>query len=253
MSNLEELSLFLSILMVGSSFIDGVHLHDQILSHMPRLNKFNFSICTVTRTMDVVLHHPSNDDVQRTFIEKGNRLFDYYVDHYHPQGRSACHVYSLPYVFDEFLHLTNRFPGGKFSNVRHLVMKDDFPFDHEFFKRISEDFSCLRTLAVVNVAPQKSKQEFSNDSQSSTIITFAHLTHVYVDLAHVDYVEQFLFSSKTCLPCLRELHVTYEALATATNCFTSDAARVNCAQLKSLVIEELFVCPRDFYLYFPSL
>ncbi|CAF4894152.1 unnamed protein product [Rotaria socialis] len=46
MLNLEELTLFLSIIRNESTYIDGTQLHNDFLINMPRLNKFIFSIHT---------------------------------------------------------------------------------------------------------------------------------------------------------------------------------------------------------------
>ncbi|CAF1320300.1 unnamed protein product [Rotaria sordida] len=52
MSNLEELTLYLSIRRIESTYIDGTHLYDEILIHMPQLNKFNFIMITKNFTND---------------------------------------------------------------------------------------------------------------------------------------------------------------------------------------------------------
>lgn len=46
MINLEELTLYLSIIRFDSNYIDGTQLQDDILSFMPRLTKFTFSLET---------------------------------------------------------------------------------------------------------------------------------------------------------------------------------------------------------------
>ncbi|CAF4662173.1 unnamed protein product, partial [Rotaria sp. Silwood2] len=115
MSNLEKLFLNLSIgrTTPDKSFIDGNDLKIDIMSHMPKLNKFVFSIHS---NLDVVdsTHLPSNEDIQRTF--KG--LEDYQIIsyiHYFPDDRiGQCHIYSQPYTMNYLYRLTNSFPGGLF-------------------------------------------------------------------------------------------------------------------------------------------
>ena len=65
MSNLEELTLYI-IIDNRTTFIDGTHIYNEILVHMPRLHIFNFYICTKTK-IDHLVHHLSKDDIQRTF------------------------------------------------------------------------------------------------------------------------------------------------------------------------------------------
>ncbi|CAF3046244.1 unnamed protein product [Rotaria sp. Silwood2] len=44
MLNLEELTLFISVIRTESTYINGKQLYDEVLIHMPRLNKFTFII-----------------------------------------------------------------------------------------------------------------------------------------------------------------------------------------------------------------
>ncbi|CAF4220005.1 unnamed protein product, partial [Rotaria sordida] len=80
MSNLEELTLFLIVKRYDSSYIDGIQLYDQILIHMPRLNKFTFSINTLVHNRYVNITLPSNDDIQRSFIERKYQQVGSYAD-----------------------------------------------------------------------------------------------------------------------------------------------------------------------------
>ncbi|CAF1265116.1 unnamed protein product [Rotaria sordida] len=73
MSNLERLTL--SIRVRGrNSFIDGIYLHNYVLSQMPHLHTFIFNIVTDFVRINQQFK-PSSDDIRRTFIEKG-----YHVD-----------------------------------------------------------------------------------------------------------------------------------------------------------------------------
>ncbi|CAF3287237.1 unnamed protein product [Rotaria sp. Silwood2] len=146
-----------------------------------------------------------------------------YVDDKITKNESRCHVYSLPYEFNTFLHLTSCFPGGMFDKVKSLTMTDQRLFEHELFEKISRDFSYLQELVVLNSKPQKYKQ------RTSTLITFVYLVKLDLHLAHIDYVEQFLLETNTRLPHLKNLVIEYKQLAMVTNNFTSDAARCNCS------------------------
>jgi len=247
MINLEELVLFLSVIRRDSTYIDGTQLHNEILINMPRLNKFTFSINTGVLNEHISIDLPSYEDIQHSFIEKGYTQVDSYVHTISMKTEGRCHVYSLPYQFKDFLYLNNSFQGGMFDKVQSMAMYDTRPFEHKFFKLVSEDFPCLKNLYICNDKPQKDKEN------SSTLITFAHLTLLNLDMAHVDYAEQFLFEKKTHLPRLLNLGIGYELLAMVTNNFTNDETRVHCAKLKSLEIDEPFVRPENFYQYFPLL
>ncbi|CAF2102204.1 unnamed protein product [Rotaria magnacalcarata] len=247
-SNLEELTLFLFVKRINSTYIDGIHLNDEILVRMPRLNKFTFSITTLVcnRRSHIIL--PSNDDIQRSFIERRYRQIGSYADDNTMKIRARCHIYSLPYQFHMFHNVTNSFNGGIFNKVRSVIVTDDIcPFEHEFFQIISQSFPFLQTLSIQNDEPQKSKKN------SITFITFSHLAVLNLELAHIDYVEQFLFERKARLPCLSHLTIQYESLVTITNNFTNDATRYNFTQLKTLVTEKSFVRPENFHSYFPQL
>ena len=134
-----------------------------------------------------------------------------------------------------------------FNNVRSLMMSDSCPFEHSFFKFISESFPLLEMLHICNDKPQKEKQ------QSRTCITFAHLIFLHIDSSHVDYAAQFLFDQYCHLPCLLDLVIDYESLLRVTNNFTNDAARVTCSKVTSLRVKEPFVPPKNFHQYFPLL
>lgn len=245
MSNLEELTLFLSVIRIESTYIDGIHLYDEVLINMTRLNKFRFSIISRVKTFEI--DRPSNDDILRSFIGKTNEQVGSYVNNNRFKMAGECHVYSLPYQFDSFLSLTNAFPGGKFDKVTLLVMCDIRPFEADLFQIISQDFPFLVILTILNLKPQHNKQH------SSALITFPHLVELEFYSTHKDYIEQFLFVKKTFLPRLLSVQIQYEPLAIVTNNFKSDKSRASCAQLKRLIIEEPFVPPENFHSYFPLL
>ncbi|CAF4978990.1 unnamed protein product [Rotaria sp. Silwood1] len=182
MINLEELILSLSIIRVDLPYIDGTHLYDEIQMHMPRLNKLIFSINTAVTKNNININFPSKEDLQRSFIERGYQQVGVYVDSTETKDEGRCHIYSLPYQFENFLHLNNSFQGGMFNKVRYLTMTDGRPFEHELFKIISQDFPFLKTLSICNKEPQKNKQH------SSTLITFSHLIALNLTQAHMIYV-----------------------------------------------------------------
>lgn len=247
MSNIEELTLFLSVERIESTYIDGIQLYDEILIFMPRLNKFTFSINTFVINRYGTICLPSNDDIQHSFIKRKYNQVGSHADDKFTNNTARCHVYSLPYQFDNFLHLSNCFQGGVFDNVRSLAMMDERPFEHELFEKISRQFPFLRKLDVLNKKPQKNKQ------CRSTLIIFSHLVKLNLRSAHIDYVEQFLFETNTCIPHLENLVIEYEELAMVTNNFTNDAARCNCSQLRRIFTRKPFVRSEKFHSFFPLL
>ncbi|CAF3171500.1 unnamed protein product, partial [Rotaria sp. Silwood2] len=254
MIHIEDLTLFLDVGRFCPSYtddyinayIDGTHLYNDVFAFMPQLHRLNFSINTCARISNIGF--PSNDDIQHSFIQKGNRNVGSYIHNRLRIQTGQCHVFSLPYQFDTYL-LTrcNSFQGDIFDKVRSMKMFDSYPFEHELFKKISQHFPFLQNLTLDNDAGQDNKQH------SSTFITFPHLEHLDIMFAHADYAEQFLFEKNTRLPRLLELHVSYDTLTMITNNFTNDLVRVNCSKIRHIVTKELYVPPKDFHLYFPLL
>ncbi|CAF4354442.1 unnamed protein product [Rotaria socialis] len=207
--------------------VDGIQLHDEVLIFMPQLNKLTFSIHTLVINKYVTIDLPSNDDIQHSFIKRKYQSVGSYADDKFTNSESRCHIYSLPYQFDTFLHLANCFQGGIFDKVRSLAMTDQRPFEHELFDKISRDFPFLQELIVLNSKPQKNKQ------RTSKLITFFHL--VELDLQN------------------KKLDIEYEQVAIVTNNFTNGAARYNCSQLRRIVMHEPYIRGENFHSYFPLL
>ncbi len=249
MSALKKLTLSLSI-ENRTTFIDGIHLNNDIQSRMPYLSTFIFNIltCNVNFSED---YRPSADDIRCTFIQ--GTSFDCYVD-YNSRGHGRCHVYSLPLPIIYFSGITNNFPGGQFIHVRILTVVDTMrPFEHEFFERITRSFPLLNSFTVVNLLEQKQSRQCLDHEQVSSGVEYSHLTELNLRYAHIDYVEQFLINTRIYLPHLNVIHVQYDYLTYVTENFINNATRLNCAKVKYVSIEEAMVHSKDFYLYFPSL
>ncbi|CAF4545669.1 unnamed protein product, partial [Rotaria sp. Silwood2] len=75
---------------------------------------------------------------------------------------------------------------------------------------------------------------------SLPFITFSHLVKLHLNLAYIDYVEQFLYERNAHLPRQLSLQIQYETLSILKINFTNYAARVNCAKIQRLVIKEQF-------------
>ena len=98
MTNLEELTLY-TYITDRPTFVDGIHLHNQILIHMLRLRKLTFHISTANMSNDPI-YRVSNDDIQKTFsnIKHGPvvSIVDYYTSR-----MATCQIFSLPISFSQ--------------------------------------------------------------------------------------------------------------------------------------------------------
>ncbi|CAF3342347.1 unnamed protein product [Rotaria socialis] len=252
MSYFEERTLHVCILN-RPTFVNGIHLHKEILIYMPRLDKFTFYINT-TNEINGSIHRLCNDDIQRTFSYTNHRPVISIVD-YFGTYKTACHVFSLPFPFHRLQWITNNFPPIIFSSVTDLKLSDTVPFKPEFFIRIARSFPSLKYLFVRNIrSPLWSfRESFLVNDHSYSIVEYSHLILLDIDFVNIDYVDQFLNESKTRLPCLTELVVQFNALKNVTEDFTRDATRRNCAKVKRLIVKNLIDFPKDVYRYFPSL
>ncbi|CAF4030148.1 unnamed protein product, partial [Rotaria sp. Silwood1] len=254
MSNLEELTLYI-IVKDRTTFIDGTHIYNEILVHMPQLHIFNFYISTYSK-MDRLVRHPSKDDIQRTL---NNNIKYQQVDCILNYGYhvAQCHVFSLPFMFEYLGNIGNIFPSITFNHVRKLSVIDDFPFKHEFFNRIAFSFPLLKDLRVVNYNPQSSisdDEHNSNGNQLHIIVKLNYLISLDLVDVHIDYVDQFLNERKTHLPRLTVLTIDYDHLTNVTDNFTRDTTRINCINVKKLhFFQRRVQHSKDFYVYFPLL
>ncbi|CAM4840020.1 unnamed protein product, partial [Rotaria magnacalcarata] len=254
MLHLEKLTLSLGI-RGRTSFIDGTHLDNCILSRLPHLHTFVFNIITdFVRSTEHF--EPSADHIRRTFIQRGHHA-DCYIDYHHSNMR-RCHVYSVPLNMECMRHISHGFPGGTFINVRILSMLDNsHPFEHNFFAQISRSFPLLSRLILRNLTPQKEKRshQLLKLDEISSFIEYSHLVELDCAHVHIDYVEQFLSNVNTCLPCLCKLHVQYEHLVTVTENFRRNTTHMNCVKVKHITFyhEVAMARSKDVHLYFPLL
>jgi hypothetical protein len=170
MANLEELTLYLTF-KNRTTFIDGTDIYNEILVHMPRLHLFNFCICTNT-TKNLLVHHLSKDDIQRTLCNIKYQQMDCIVNY--PYSTAICYVFSLPFMFEILRFIGNTFPSIVYSHVKYLTVKDEVPLKDEFFHRIAWSFPLLEQLCVINIMPQSSisDERKSNDNQLHSIVKY---------------------------------------------------------------------------------
>ncbi|CAF4289146.1 unnamed protein product, partial [Rotaria sordida] len=127
--------------------------------------------------------------------------------------------------------ITNDFPGGLFEYVRVVSLNDEHPFEHEFFLRIQKSFPFMEQLTVINHKPQKRKQPYESniDNENLSVIEYFFLNTLDIINTHDDYIEEFLFDTKTYFQNNVYLQIHYESLKRVTHSFTRDATRVNSA------------------------
>ncbi|CAF3459827.1 unnamed protein product [Rotaria sp. Silwood1] len=251
MSNLEELGLCLTVY-VNKTFIDGNHLKTKIIKQMPRLNQFTFFIRSF---MDICneMSLPSTEDIQQTLIDFPFNKIISYVDNFADRKKSQCYIYSYPFLMRYYTRITNNFPGGLFKHVRVVSLFDEQPFEHEFFLRIQKSFPFIEELSLVNHKPQNRKQSYvsNSDNQTLSLIEYFFLNKLYISKVHDDYIEQFLFDTKTYLQNNVILSVDYESLQRVTHNFTRDATRTNCAKISKLHTWGQGKCSNSLEEYFP--
>ena len=250
MSQLEKLILSLYI-HNRTSFIDGIHLNNDIISNMPYLHTFMFDIVTEHVTIDEK-YLPTYDDICRALIQKGYNV-DCYID-YQCNGGGRCHIYSLPFTMERINTITTTFLfAGVCLHVRKLCVSDTMrSIKHDFFVQISQVFPLLEDLSVFSMVKQKQRSFKREDEQTVSTIEYSHLVTLDLTMSHIDYAKQFLLNTNTCLPRLCTLAIDHENLVNVTENFTSDKAHVNCANIKYIIFPKVpRILGKNFFVYFP--
>ncbi|CAF2867656.1 unnamed protein product [Rotaria sp. Silwood2] len=236
MSNLEKLGLDLSVF-VHERFIDGNNLKTNILNHMSNLNYFSFHICSCM-FINNEMNLPSKQDVQQTFRDfKDNQIISY-VDYFLERKQGQCHIYSYPSIMKYFDNITNNFPGGLYPYVRVVSLYDEYPFEHEFFIQIAQSFPRMEQLTLINHHAQKYKQSYKsmNDNQNSSIVKYWRLIRLNMLEVHDDYIEEFLFHTKTYLYNNILLDIKYKSLERVTHNFTRNDTQHNCTKINEIYL-----------------
>ncbi|CAF1393716.1 unnamed protein product [Rotaria sordida] len=251
MSNLEELDLHL-VVYCEKRFIDGYDLKYNIINNLLRLNKFIFNIRSCLPLNDQI-YISSNEDYQRSFNGFKNNKIISCVDYFSNRQQGQCHIYSYSYQATWYDSITNNFPDGLFKSVHKVSLYDERPFEYEFFLKIAKSFPFMRKLTVNNDKPQKNKfdEQSKDDNRHLSIIQYPYLTHLDLDFAHEDYVEQFLLDTKTCLPTRFKLEVDYQSIDKVTHNFTRDATQINCVKLIFLYVPSEIPIRQQLKDYFP--
>ncbi|CAF1248296.1 unnamed protein product [Adineta steineri] len=164
------------------------------------------------------------------------------------------HVFTLPFEFIKLVSIGNIFPNIVFNNVIELWIHDIVPFQYEFFLRITQSFPLLQRLFVTDLTSLSYQRKKSpNNIQADQIVKYPHLILLDIKGLNNDCIEQFLNETKTYLPCLTILRVSYEQLQITTEDFTREVTRKNCANVRRLITGREIVGSKDYHNYFPLL
>ncbi|CAF4626468.1 unnamed protein product [Rotaria socialis] len=240
MLNLEKLHLYLFVC-GRETFIDGNEMKFNIANHLNHLNTFTFNIYSFIDFNSEINLLPSNEHIRRSFENFQFNQISSFVDYFPKSELGQCHIYSHPYTLEHFDTITNNFSGGIFQFVRKILLFDERPFEHEFFLQISQSFPVLQKLSVVNRTRQNNKllRRSKAVSRNLLIIEFPHLTELDLAAAHLDYVKQFLFDTKTCLPNDVRFLVYSRLLRKATRNFTRNTTKQNCSKVNLILFYKI--------------
>jgi len=244
MSNLEKLDLYLTIY-VRDRFIDGHDLKKNIFNCMPQLNVFSFDIRSLM-FINNQMNFPSKEDIQRTFTDFQYTKIISYVDYFLEKNLSQCHVYSYPSQMQYYQRITNNFPGGIFKYVRLISLYDKHPFEHEFFIQICQSFPFIENLSLINHQSQKHKE-----SHNLSIVKYNYLITLNIENVHDDYLEEFLFNTKTYFHNNILVYINYKSLERVTYNFTRDSTRINCAKINQIYLSGEKNYSKSLQDYFP--
>lgn len=247
MNSLEKLALYFETDR-EEQYIDGNALNKDILNDMMQLNEFLFSIqTTVFRNKQISLI--TKKEIDQTFANDRKFPIIACVSYFSERKLGQCHIYSFPYPSIEYSNITNHFPGGLFPNVQTISLHDEHPFEHAFFLQIAQSFPFLRSLQLHN----SKKQKFSSNNDQLAMSQYSHLTKLHFVTSNDDYLEEFLFDTKTSFSQKIRLICNYEQFKRVTRNFTSDRTRHNCSKIQQISLYDSIQMPDCYRHYFPHL
>ncbi|UJR18071.1 hypothetical protein I4U23_004971 [Adineta vaga] len=241
---LEELILSLDVIRSSTS-IDENHLKNEIVICLPELRIFQFNIMTHCQYL--------NNEIFSTFNHWKYGQVNSYISYY-PNNIAQSHIFSLPGLKNVIYRVTYGFLGGFCENIRILYLVDHvYPFEHEFFLRISRSFPLITHLTVLSNRLRNHINE--NNDQIDSVVEFPHLTSLRIHYQRDIYLEQFLNYTKTHLPNLLDLTISYRNLLIVTENYQRDITRRNCSKVEilSFTIRTDTEHSNEFYSYFPCL
>jgi hypothetical protein len=246
MPNLQQLYLYL-LINRRDKFVDGNDLSKNITDYMAKLNKFHLNICSTILLKDQI-SFPSDKDIQKSFEHFSNLKIISCIDYFTEAEQGQCHIYSYPFTIRNYVNITNNFPGGLFTCVTQVSLFDERPFEYEFFVQIGRSFPLMKELTIRNQKPQSGNTKTKHENLF--LIQYPYLRCLHLKKTHDDYVEQFLISTKTCLPSNVRLLCDYKSLKRVTRKFTWNATRLNCGKVEYMCLERIRRFPKHFKNYF---
>ncbi|CAF3540478.1 unnamed protein product [Rotaria socialis] len=250
MSNIEKLGLYLTIY-VNDKFIDGNDLKKNVINRLPQLNLFTFDIRSLM-FINNQINLPSKKDIEESFRDFQYTKIISYVDYFREKKTGQCHVFSYPSEMPYYQKITNNFPDGLYRYVRFISLYDEYPFEHEFFIKISQSIPFMERLSLINHQSQIHKQSYKliNHNFNSTIAKYNYLITLDIEEIHDDYIEEFLFNTKTYFHNNIVISINYKSLERVTRNFTRDVTRINCAKINEIFLsgeKRYFNSLRDYF------
>ena len=237
MIELEKLSLSL-VIDCQRRFIDGNHLKENVIRHMPRLEDFVFNIRSIMPLSLDPVHLPTNEEIRCTLTDLTKYPVISYLDYFPIEGSGHCHIYTRPYPSMEYEYVSNNLASEVFANVRRVSLFDERPFEHSFFLRLAQSFPSMRTLSVVNEAAQLEKphQQLCGEEERLPVIRYPSLRELVLIPVHDDYVEQFFFATRTFFSHGMHVCISRSQMKRVTHDFMRDETRINYSEVKSFTL-----------------
>ncbi|CAF4849303.1 unnamed protein product, partial [Rotaria socialis] len=250
MSNIEKLGLYLTIY-VNDKFIDGNDLKKNVINRLPQLNLFTFDIRSLM-FINNQINLPSKKDIEESFRDFQYTKIISYVDYFREKKTGQCHAFSYPSEMPYYQKIKNNFPDGLYRYVRFISLYDEYPFEHEFFIKISQSIPFMERLSLINHQSQIHKQSYKliNHNFNSTIAKYNYLITLDIEEIHDDYIEEFLFNTKTYFHNNIVISINYKSLERVTRNFTRDVTRINCAKINEIFLsgeKRYFNSLRDYF------
>ena len=197
MSNLETLQLRVRV-HLSYGLIDEMYVKTNLLSCVPRLSRLSVFIQSYLCLSLIQSNLSIAENIQKSSRRFSKDFLISYGDYFQEANQVQYLLCSMPCGSDFFHGISNRFPGGRFNNVRRVSLYDEKPFEQEFFLHISKCFPRMKQLFVVNHKAQNRRQsdQLTNDDQNVSPIVYAHLRLLNLVDVHNHYIEEFLLDRK---------------------------------------------------------
>ncbi|CAF0818255.1 unnamed protein product [Rotaria sp. Silwood1] len=123
----------------------------------------------------------------------------------------------------------------------------------ENMNNIVQSFPFMEESAVINRKSQNRKHSYesNNDNRSLFLIEYSFLSELDLCNVHDDYIEKFVFNTKTYFQNNVLLRIKYESLQQVTHNFTRDTTRINSVKINELELNGEPICFNSLQQYFP--